>query len=462
MSNASTRSFELDRPGASAPASGKYIILPILACAYVQIIAPLLLRMDLGPLVGGMWTEAQSAIIIAPRMEHRIFWPAISAISIILTLKNLYRLTLPPHIISLFSLALLAVVSVLWAFKPEFAFIRSVQQVMIITSIILPALLAGRTGDLMRGIFLCFACALIINLLFVINQSPMILENNRICYPGYFTFKGMLGACAAMALLLSLHEILYRGWRRLFAIFIMGIAFYLIIMSDSKGSLAIALIAPVLAVVTLFLGKTLRVSPAIVLLPIPICYAILSKIVGNLINRISWYAFGNYDLSGRTLIWDFANFEIDRRPLLGWGYQSFWLVGPDAPSIQDAPGWVKFMPNAHNGYLDTMIDMGYVGFFLLIIFIVTSLHAIGRVARTEPARGWLLLTLALYVILTNFLETGWMRGMDILWLLFLFVAAETGRYWRPVPRGSVAGGRHPGILGKRSSAGLAQFPERQR
>ena len=47
-----------------------------------------------------------------------------------------------------------------------------------------------------------------------------------------------------------------------------------------------------------------------------------------------------------------------RRPLLGWGYQSFWLVGPDAPSIVEAPGWVKMMPNAHNGYYDTMLEIG--------------------------------------------------------------------------------------------------------
>src|SRR5262249_14473812 len=37
--------------------------------------------------------------------------------------------------------------------------------------------------------------------------------------------------------------------------------------------------------------------------------------------------------TGRTLVWDFAVYEIRRSPLLGWGYQSFWLVGPDARSI---------------------------------------------------------------------------------------------------------------------------------
>ena len=60
------------------------------------------------------------------------------------------------------------------------------------------------------------------------------------------------------------------------------------------------------------------------------------------------------------------------------------------------------MPSAHNGYLDTKLDMGYIGLALLVIFIFATLHAIGRVRET--ARAWLLLALALYLILTNFLE----------------------------------------------------------
>src|SRR5262249_23624571 len=126
----------------------------------------------------------------------------------------------------------------------------------------------------------------------------------------------------------------------------------------------------------------------------------------------------------------FVNFEIGRRPLFGWGYQSFWLVGPDGPSIVDAPGWIRTMPSAHNGYLDTVLDTGYVGLALFVIFIFATLHALTRVVDREPARAWLLLSLALFIILTNFIETTWMRGADILWFMFAVVAAEAGRYWQ--------------------------------
>jgi exopolysaccharide production protein ExoQ len=369
---------------------------------------------------------------MTPRLENKIFWPALAAISIVLAVRNRSRLTLPPHIICLLAYLAFAGVSILWAFKPEVSFTRFMVQVMIITSIVLPAMVAARTADMMRGVFLCFAFATMLNVFFVLEQTPIIYEGVSIGYPGYFTFKGILGECAAFALLLSLHEMLYPGLRRALGIIVVIIATWLMFVSESKGSLGIALIAPLLAQLTLITGKKMRISPAIVLLPILFCYEVLSRIPGlNIINRISWYLYGNYTLSGRTVIWDFVNYEIGRRPLLGWGYQSFWLVGPDAPSVVEAPGWVKTMPSAHNGYLDTQLDMGYVGLTLLVIFIIATLHAIGRVADRDPARAWLLLSLALFVILINTMESAWMHGMDMLWLMFVILAAEIGRYWQP-------------------------------
>jgi O-antigen ligase len=420
------------------------VFIPIVACVYAAIVSPLLM------------TPGEN--IMTPHPENKIFWSTLAAISVILVIRNWSRLTLPPHIICLFAYLALAGASVLWAFKPEFSAVRFVLQLTIVTSIVLPAIVSPRTAEMMRGVFLCFAFASILNVFFVLDQTPLYLENVNIGYPGYFPFKGLLGECAALAFLLSLHEILCPGGRRALGIIVIAVATYLMILSESKGSLGLALIAPFLAGLTLIIGKAIRISPAIVLLPIPICYAVLSRLLGgNLLNRISYLVYGNYTISGRIFIWDFVEYEIARRPLLGWGYQSFWLVGPDAPSITDASGWVKGMPSSHNGYLDTLLDTGYVGLVLLIAFIFTTLHAIGRVADRDLARAWLLLSLALFVILVNFLESAWMHGMDMLWLIFAVVAAEAGRHWRPIHPGGLVSEpilRGPVIAGRRS--GLAQ------
>jgi exopolysaccharide production protein ExoQ len=402
--------------------------------------------------------------VMAPRLENKIFWPAITAIAIgCLAIRNRSRLALPPHIICLTAYLALAGASVLWAFNPEISFSRFVTQLMIVTSIVLPAMLAVRTADMMRGVFLCFLVASLVNALLILGgySTESLADGVKIGYPGYFQYKGILGEFAAVAILLSFYEILHPGSRRALAIVVAAVSIYLIFVSQSKGSLGIALLAPLLAGLTLFIGKKMRISPAIVLLPIPICYFTLSSVVGNLINRISWYLYSNYTLSGRTIIWDWVNFEIAKRQLLGWGYQSFWLVA--GSPIVEAGGWVKRMPSAHNGYLDTIVDTGYIGLALFLIFVFTTVHVIGRVAGHDPARAWLLLSIALFIMLVNLLESGWMHGGDPLWLMFVIVVAEAGRHWQPFRRRLAVRPvpQRPVIAGRTSSVGRAPIGYRR-
>jgi exopolysaccharide production protein ExoQ len=446
MSKASMHSF-VGRARSTTPMIDMCVIVPISACVYASIVSPLLLFFS-APTDSpeSLSLMLQSLSLAQPNLSVRIFWPAMAAICVVLAVRNrsrIGRLTWPPHIICLLAYLAFAGASVLWAFRPELSFIRFVQEVMIVTSIVLPAMLAVRTTDMMRGLFLCFAFASILNVFFVLGNPPSLvkMENG---YPGYFGGKNYLGEFSAIACLLALHEMLYPGLRRALGIVVVVIATLLLFLSNSKTAFGLALFVPLLARLTLVTGKIMRISPAIVLLSIPFCYAVLSSVSHFNMDRLSYILYGDSTLTGRTIIWEFAQYEIARRPLLGWGYQSFWLVGPDAPSIVEAPGWVKNMPNAHNGYYDTILEMGYVGLAFLVSFIIATLHAIGRVADRDPARAWLLLSLALFVILYNFLESLWMRGFEMLWVVFAILAAEIGRYWQPFPlTGAAYGSRTP-------------------
>ena len=435
MSKAAVGSYEWRRAQSPPRMLDKFAILPIAACVFALIVSPLLIFFT--P------SDQQAMLNAAARPENRIFWPAMTAISVALAVQNgarLAKLTWPPNIICLLAYLAFAGASVLWAFGPASSFVRFVQQVMIVVSIVLPAMLAARVADIMRGLFLCFALALILNLLFVLAGYVTIVSYGSrglvdIGYQGYFGGKNYLGECAAVALLLSLHEIFYRGRRRVLGIIVAVIAIVLLFLSDSKTALGLAIICPVLAGLVLIIRKITRISPAIILLAIPLCYGVLSHVSNFNIYRISYMVYGDSTLTGRAIIWDFADYEIGRSPLVGWGYQSFWLV-PGSPSIE-APGWVKMMPNAHNGYYDTMLELGYVGLVFLLVFIFATLHGVVRVADRDPARAWLALSLALFVIVYNFLESYWMRGFEFLWVAFVIVAAEIARYWEPPLRRAV-------------------------
>jgi exopolysaccharide production protein ExoQ len=406
----------------------KFSILPILACVFSTIVSPL------------------EYIIFhlpadATRLDTRVFWPVMAAISVVLAVQHRSRLRrpLPPHIICFLVYIAFAGASVLWAFNPQSSFVRFVQQAMIITSIVLPVMLAARTADMMRGLFLCFAFALILNVFFVLNGAVDTVNCNpsQFCYEGYFGGKNYLGECAAAAFLLSLHEIVHRGSRRASGIIVATIAIALIFMSDSKTAFGLIIISPFVALLTLIVRKITRISPAIILLSLPLSYLIISTVSHvDLMERMAYILYNDSSLTGRTIIWEFVQYEIGQRPVLGWGYQSFWLV-PGSPSSY-APGWVKMMPNAHNGYYDTTLELGYVGLILLYVFIIATLHAVGRVADRDPARAWLLLSLALFFIMWNYFESLWMRGFEFLWVVFLIAAAEIARYWRSFPVRRVA------------------------
>jgi exopolysaccharide production protein ExoQ len=422
MSTASMRSGTLS---GAAPIFDKCIIIPIVVFAYCLIIDPLL--------TFGVTIKD----ITAPRLENRIFWPLVTVIALgCFVSRNPPRLTWPPHLVWFGAYLALAGASILWAFKPEVSFGRFATQIMLLASIILPVMASARTVDMMRGVFFCFALGSILQIVLIFGGYCTEAMANSVDagYSGYFPDKNALGQFAAFAIILSLYEIFHPGLRRALGLIIIVSGAYLIFAAHSKAALACVVLAAILAKLVLFVGKKMRASPPIMLLPLLISYVLLSGLVSNLVNRISWHIFHNYDLSARTVIWDFVNTEIAKSPLLGWGYRSFWLAGSDSPSLVHAGGWVKEMPEAHNGYLDTILDTGYIGLVLFLIFIFTTLHAIGRVANRDPARAWVLLSIALFIILENFLESGWMRGGDGLWLMFVLVIVEAARYWQPFHR----------------------------
>ena len=388
MFQTSMHPLMVGRPKSSTRTIDKFAIVPLAACALALIVFPLL------EFINPPSSEAVSAG--AARPETRIFWPVMAAISIMFAIQNrsrLTRLTWPPHIICLLAYLALAGSSVLWAFTPEISFTRFAQQAMIVISIVLPAMLA-RSSDMMRGLFLCFAFAMFLNIFFVIGGAETDayqwtahgFHANYIGSPGYFPTKNELGECAGVAFLLSIHESLYPGRRRILGIIGVVMSISLILASNSKTALGLALICPFLSGLTLITRRVTRISPAIILLSIPLCHIVLSSLSNYNMTSLSYKLYGDPTFTGRTIIWDVVRNEIDRRPLLGWGYESFWLV-PGSPVFVDAKGWVTGwvtgMPNGHNGYYDTMLDLGYVGFAFLLVFIMATLHAIGRVADRD-------------------------------------------------------------------------------
>ncbi len=81
-------------------------------------------------------------------------------------------------------------------------------------------------------------------------------------------------------------------------------------------------------------------------------------------------AFGRDEtLTGRTDTWVQLVPEVERRPLLGAGFGSFWTTA----RREDYQ-----MSHGHNGYLDTLLDLGGVGLFLVVAWLLSCASRLHR------------------------------------------------------------------------------------
>ena len=139
-------------------------------------------------------------------------------------------------------------------------------------------MLAARTVDMMRALFLCFAFALILNCFFVFAFGYVTIGQHRftglvdIGYQGYFGNKNIWENVQPSLFCWHFTKYSSVAGGEALGIIVVVIAILLVFLSHSKTAFGLALICPLLAWLTLLVRKVTRISPAIILLTIPLCY----------------------------------------------------------------------------------------------------------------------------------------------------------------------------------------------
>jgi exopolysaccharide production protein ExoQ len=105
----------------------------------------------------------------------------------------------------------------------------------------------------------------------------------------------------------------------------------------------------------------------------------------------------NPTLTGRTDIWKQC-LEIAGNPLVGTGFESFWL-GWRIQKIWDLNEGIR-LNEAHNGYLELYLQLGWCGALLLAVGLAQSYPRIVRGLRSDFSLGGL--KLAYFVVALNY------------------------------------------------------------
>ena len=119
-------------------------------------------------------------------------------------------------------------------------------------------------------------------------------------------------------------------------------------------------------------------------------------------------------LTDRTEIWPLL-VGLCKNPLIGTGFGSFW-VGPRLTNIWSVYEW---KPNqAHNGYLEVYLNLGWTGVVLLAVVLVTGYRHVFAYRRKTPV-GNLLLAYFVAGVAYNFTEAAFFQMLSPVWIVVL-------------------------------------------
>lgn len=315
-------------------------------------------------------------------LRHRAFMPLLARSAVVL---------LP---------VLLAFASMQWSVGPDTTFRRSIA----LLGTVLFGLYLGarfRPSELALILFLAmsgmtvgsFLSAILTPRFGVHQATDGVQEHHAGLWRGLYPHKNQLGTVASVCMLVTL-----AFWRLIpvpgaAKALVVVVAVATVLMTGSATGLLLA----VLFSSGVVFHRSLVALPPLIRLAVATVgggIALFGIVYSDEIFSFALTALGRSpDMSGRTEIWTAAFITGQQRPLLGGGYSVGWNAGAGLLTLQMTgvdPG------HAHNGYIQTWLDVGFVGFVFVAPVWITY---VSRMLRM-PAVNYPFYLFSLYLFLT--------------------------------------------------------------
>jgi exopolysaccharide production protein ExoQ len=245
-------------------------------------------------------------------------------------------------------------------------------------------------------------------------------------YTGITTNKNLLGGdCLILGFFFIWHFFKIRRLARskarrdelfLCAFFIL-MTCWLLKMADSKTALVSMLLGVTILLFTEWKGLDRRSIGTYLVLGI--LAAISAQLIFDVYDTAIRLLGRNATLTDRTLLWEDL-LKADVNPLFGAGFESFWL-GERLQTL-----WEKFpwRPNqAHNGYLETYLNLGLIGLFMLIGLLFVTYRKARRELLTNFEMGRFRLAFLAAIIARNWTEAGF-KTTGFMFFAFYIIAID--------------------------------------
>jgi exopolysaccharide production protein ExoQ len=245
-------------------------------------------------------------------------------------------------------------------------------------------------------------------------------------YTGVATFKNLLGvlcmACGLAALWAFIgayqdRDLPDRRRHMLAQGIAVALALGLVVRADSMTSLSAFALAGAVMVLSSWTWVRRR-PPALVAAYLTVIaaagFALFLSSGAGILQELG----RNPTLTGRTMIWK-AVLAQHINPLVGAGFESFWM-GDRMTSV-----WSMSqvgIQQAHDGYLELYLNLGWIGLALLGTMIVTGYRNGLALYRRDPHAGSLRIAFLTAAVVFGFTEAGF-RMLSPDWFGFLLAVA---------------------------------------
>ena len=124
-----------------------------------------------------------------------------------------------------------------------------------------------------------------------------------------------------------------------------------------------------------------RLFSNLIIITIILASIILSIYSEEILSFIPGLFGKDLSFTGRDLIWAYIWTEVQKKFWIGYGYGSYWIMG--APVIDLFKSYVGWRVNeAHNGFLEIILQTGIIGFTFFVSIIGSFLHKIIKTGFT--------------------------------------------------------------------------------
>lgn len=206
----------------------------------------------------------------------------------------------------------------------------------------------------------------------------------------------------------------------LLSIVFLGMIWWLLRQSSSATSLTCMLVG-VCTILVLRLPFVSKRRIGIYVVIAVVAFAVAEGLFGVYGNVVQFLG-RDPTLTDRTEVWKDA-MQLQPNPLLGAGFESFWLG--DRLTKLWAKWWWRPI-QAHNGYIETYLNLGFVGLVILTGVIIGTFWKMRNDVQKRFEFGSLRLAFLFTILVYNFTEATF-KGVHIVWTLFYLFAIDYPR-----------------------------------